>query len=46
MIFFAQATNQRIQLGTDAAYRGRVMALFVARLPRHHAVRRAGDRRG
>jgi MFS family permease len=29
MIFFAQATNQRIQLGTDGAYRGRVMALFV-----------------
>ena len=29
MIFFAQACNQRIQLGTDAAYRGRVMALWV-----------------
>jgi MFS family permease len=29
MIFFAQATNQRIQLGTDAAHRGRVMAVFV-----------------
>lgn len=29
MIYFAQAANQRIQLGTDAAYRGRVMALFV-----------------
>jgi MFS family permease len=29
MIFFAQATNQRIQLGTDSAVRGRVMALFV-----------------
>jgi MFS family permease len=29
MIFFMQAANQRIQLGTDAAYRGRVMALFV-----------------
>jgi len=29
MIFFAQATNQRIQLGVDDAYRGRVMALFV-----------------
>jgi MFS family permease len=29
MVFFAQATNQRIQLGTDAAHRGRVMALFV-----------------
>jgi MFS family permease len=29
MIYFAQAANQRIQLGIDAAYRGRVMALFV-----------------
>jgi MFS family permease len=29
MIFFAQATNQRIQLGVDSAYRGRVMSLFV-----------------
>jgi MFS family permease len=29
MIFFAQACNQRIQLGTDAAYRGRVMALWT-----------------
>ena len=29
MIFFAQACNQRIQLGIDAAYRGRVMALWV-----------------
>jgi MFS family permease len=29
MIYFAQATNQRLQLGTDAAYRGRVMAMFV-----------------
>ena len=29
MIFFAQAANQRVQLGTDAAYRGRVMALYV-----------------
>ncbi|MGE5827671.1 MAG: MFS transporter [Micromonosporaceae bacterium] len=29
MIFFAQASNQRLQLGTDAAFRGRVMALFV-----------------
>lgn len=29
MIFFMQATNQRIQLGTDPTYRGRVMALFV-----------------
>jgi MFS family permease len=29
MIFFAQAANQRVQLGTDAEYRGRVMALYV-----------------
>jgi len=29
MIYFAQATNQRVQLGTEAAYRGRVMAMFV-----------------
>ncbi len=29
MIFFAQACNQRIQLGVDAAHRGRVMALWV-----------------
>ncbi len=29
MIYFAQATNQRLQLGTDAAFRGRVMALFI-----------------
>jgi MFS family permease len=29
MIYFAQATNQRIQLGTDPAYRGRVMAMFI-----------------
>jgi MFS family permease len=29
MIFFAQAANQRVQLGTDAAYRGRVMALYI-----------------
>jgi MFS family permease len=28
MIYFAQAANQRIQLGTDPAYRGRVMALY------------------
>lgn len=28
-IFFAQAANQRVQLGSDAAYRGRVMALYV-----------------
>ena len=29
MVFFAQASNQRVQMGTDAAYRGRVMALYV-----------------
>jgi MFS family permease len=29
MIFFAQASNQRVQLGTDAEFRGRVMALYV-----------------
>ena len=29
MIFFAQAANQRVQMGTDAAYRGRVMALYI-----------------
>jgi MFS family permease len=29
MIFFAQASNQRVQLGVDAAYRGRVMSLWV-----------------
>jgi MFS family permease len=29
MIYFAQATNQRLQLGTEAAFRGRVMAVFV-----------------
>ncbi len=29
MIYFAQGTNQRLQLGTDAAFRGRVMALFI-----------------
>ncbi len=29
MIFFAQASNQRIQLGSDAGHRGRVMSLFV-----------------
>lgn len=28
-IFFAQAANQRVQLGSDAAFRGRVMALYV-----------------
>lgn len=29
MIFFAQAANQRVQMGTDATIRGRVMALYV-----------------
>jgi len=29
MVYFAQAANQRVQLGTEAAYRGRVMALYV-----------------
>jgi MFS family permease len=29
MIFFAQAANQRVQLGVDALFRGRVMALYV-----------------
>ncbi len=29
MIFFAQAANQRVQMGTSAAFRGRVMALYV-----------------
>jgi predicted MFS family arabinose efflux permease len=28
-VYLGQAANQRIQLGVDAAYRGRVMALFV-----------------
>lgn len=28
-VFFAQAANQRVQLGSDAAFRGRAMALFV-----------------
>lgn len=28
-IFFAQAANQRVQMGCDPAYRGRVMALYV-----------------
>jgi MFS family permease len=28
-IFFAQAANQRVQLGCDASFRGRVMALYV-----------------
>ncbi|SCL17862.1 Predicted arabinose efflux permease, MFS family [Micromonospora rhizosphaerae] len=29
MVFFAQAANQRVQLGVEAAFRGRVMALWV-----------------
>jgi MFS family permease len=29
MILFAQAANQRVQLGTDPSFRGRVMALYV-----------------
>ncbi|WP_320068153.1 MFS transporter [Micromonospora sp. RTGN7] len=29
MVFFAQSANQRVQLGTDAAFRGRVMSLWV-----------------
>jgi len=29
MVFFAQAANQRVQLGTDDAFRGRVMSLWV-----------------
>ncbi|WP_034590879.1 MFS transporter [Hamadaea tsunoensis] len=29
MVFFAQSANQRVQLGTEAAYRGRVMAIYV-----------------
>jgi len=29
MIYFAQSANQRIQLGVDPAFRGRVMALHV-----------------
>jgi MFS family permease len=29
MVFFAQASNQRVQLGTDPSFRGRVMALWV-----------------
>lgn len=28
-IYFAQAANQRVQLGSDPAFRGRVMALYV-----------------
>jgi MFS family permease len=29
MVFFAQAANQRIQLGVDPQFRGRVMSLFT-----------------
>jgi MFS family permease len=29
MIYFAQSANQRVQLGVDPAFRGRVMALYV-----------------
>ncbi|WP_434742625.1 MFS transporter [Micromonospora sp. SH-82] len=29
MVYFAQAANQRVQLGVDEAFRGRVMALWV-----------------
>jgi MFS family permease len=29
MMFYAQSSNQRVQLGVDAAYRGRVMALYM-----------------
>lgn len=29
MVFYAQASNQRVQMGVDSAYRGRVMALYV-----------------
>jgi MFS family permease len=29
MVFFAQASNQRVQLGVDPSFRGRVMALWV-----------------
>ncbi|AZM91180.1 MFS transporter [Streptomyces sp. W1SF4] len=29
MMYFAQAANHRVQLGSDPAYRGRVMALFT-----------------
>lgn len=29
MIYLAQATNQRVQLGSDVAHRGRVASLFV-----------------
>ena len=29
MVYFAQAANQRLQLGVDASFRGRVMALWT-----------------
>ncbi len=29
MVYLAQAANQRVQLGVDAEYRGRVMSLYV-----------------
>jgi MFS family permease len=29
MVYFAQAANQRVQLGVDAAFRGRVMSMYV-----------------
>jgi MFS family permease len=29
MIYFAQAANQRVQLGTDAEFRGRVVGLYM-----------------
>jgi MFS family permease len=29
MIFFSQAANQRVQMGVEAAFRGRVMALYI-----------------
>jgi MFS family permease len=29
MMFYSQSSNQRVQLGVDAAYRGRVMALYM-----------------
>lgn len=29
MMYFAQAANQRVQLGTDAEFRGRVVALYM-----------------
>ncbi|MER5809193.1 MFS transporter [Streptomyces sp. NPDC002033] len=29
MMYFAQASNHRVQLGSDPAYRGRVMALYT-----------------